>query len=68
MDANSDKVKKAVSMLDKAEALHKEGKHADSVKQANEASICSREEVAVSGGVRALRPAPPLCCSCQLTM
>jgi len=37
MDANSDKVKKAVSMLDKAEALHKEGKHADSVKQANEA-------------------------------
>ena len=37
MDAKSDKVKKAVSMLDKAEALHKDGKHADSVKQANEA-------------------------------
>jgi len=37
MDANSEKVKKAVSMLDKAEALHKEGKHADSVKEANEA-------------------------------
>ena len=37
MDGNSDKVKKAVSMLDHAEALHKDGKHADSVKQANEA-------------------------------
>jgi len=37
MDANSDKVKKAASMLDKAEALHKEGKHADSVTEANEA-------------------------------
>jgi hypothetical protein len=37
MDANSDKVKEAVSMLDKAETLHKDGKHADSVKEANEA-------------------------------
>ena len=37
MDANSDKVKKAASKLDRAEALHKEGKHADSVTEANEA-------------------------------
>ena len=37
MDATSDTVKKAVSMLDRAEALHKAGKHADSVKEANEA-------------------------------
>jgi hypothetical protein len=37
MDGNSENVKKAVSMLDKAEALHKEGKHGDSVKEANEA-------------------------------
>jgi outer membrane murein-binding lipoprotein Lpp len=35
MDMQSDTVKKAVSMLDRAEALHKEGKHADSVKEAN---------------------------------
>ena len=37
MDAKNEKVKKAVSTLDKAEGLHKEGKHADSVKEANEA-------------------------------
>ena len=37
MEAKDEKVKKAVSMLDKAEGLHKEGKHADSVKEANEA-------------------------------
>jgi CHASE3 domain sensor protein len=37
MDAKDDKVKKAVAQLDRAEALHKEGKHADSVKEANEA-------------------------------
>lgn len=37
MDASSEKVKKAVSMLNHAEALHKEGKHADSVNEANEA-------------------------------
>jgi outer membrane murein-binding lipoprotein Lpp len=35
MDMQSDTVKKAVSMLDRAEALHKEGKHAESVTEAN---------------------------------
>ncbi len=37
MDAKDPKVKGALAKLDKAEALHKEGKHADSVKEANEA-------------------------------
>lgn len=37
MDAKNQKVKKAMTMLDKAEGLHKDGKHADSVKEANEA-------------------------------
>lgn len=37
MDMKSEKVKKAQAQLDKAEGLHKEGKHADSVKEANEA-------------------------------
>jgi hypothetical protein len=37
MDAKDDKVKKATAMLDKAEGLHKEGKHAESVKEANDA-------------------------------
>ncbi len=37
MDMHSEKVKQATAMLDKAEALHKEGKHAESVAEANEA-------------------------------
>ena len=37
MDMKSETVKKAVSMLDRAEALHKEGKHMDSVNEATEA-------------------------------
>ena len=37
MDMQSDKVKQATAMLDKAEALHKGGKHAESVAEANEA-------------------------------
>src|SRR2546428_2014835 len=37
IDANSDKAKKAASMLDKAEALQKEGQHVDSGTEANEA-------------------------------
>ncbi len=37
MDAKDAKVAKAVSMLDQAESLHKAGKHAESVKEANEA-------------------------------
>ncbi len=37
MDAKDAKVKKAVAILDKAEGLHKEGKHTDSIKEANEA-------------------------------
>src|SRR5947207_5024781 len=37
MDAKDEKVKKATAMLDKAEGLHKEGKHAESVAEANEA-------------------------------
>jgi hypothetical protein len=38
MDANDAKVKAAVAKLDEAEQLHKDGKHADSVKTANEAN------------------------------
>ena len=38
MDANDAKVKAAVAKLDEAEKLHKDGKHADSVKTANEAN------------------------------
>jgi hypothetical protein len=37
MDAKDAKVKKAMVMLDEAEALHKQGKHTESVKEANEA-------------------------------
>jgi hypothetical protein len=37
MDAKDPKVKKAMAMIDDAEKLHKDGKHADSVKEANEA-------------------------------
>ncbi len=37
MDAKDAKVKDALAKLDKAEGLHKEGKHADSVKEANDA-------------------------------
>jgi hypothetical protein len=37
MDAKDPKVKDALARLDRAEALHKEGKHADAVKEANEA-------------------------------
>ena len=37
MDAKDPKVKNALAKLEKAEGLHKEGKHADSVKEANEA-------------------------------
>ena len=38
MDANDAKVKQAVVKLDEAEKLHKDGKHADSMKTANEAN------------------------------
>lgn len=38
MDAKDAKVKSAVAKLDEAEKLHKDGKHADSVKTANEAN------------------------------
>ena len=37
MDAKDPKVKSALAKLTKAEGLHKDGKHADSVKEANEA-------------------------------
>lgn len=37
MNANDAKVKEATAKLAKAEGLHKDGKHADSVKEANEA-------------------------------
>lgn len=37
MDAKDQKVKYALADLDKAEALHKQGKHAESIKEANEA-------------------------------
>ena len=37
MDAKDPKVKDALARLDRAEGLHKDGKHADSVKEANEA-------------------------------
>ena len=38
MDANDAKVKAAVAKLDEAEKLHKDGKHADSMKLATEAN------------------------------
>jgi isopropylmalate/homocitrate/citramalate synthase len=37
MDASSDKVKQAKALVGEADALHKAGKHADSVKKAEEA-------------------------------
>ncbi|OGK98210.1 MAG: hypothetical protein A3E31_04420 [Candidatus Rokubacteria bacterium RIFCSPHIGHO2_12_FULL_73_22] len=37
MDATDAKVKGALAQLDQAEALHKQAKHADAVKTANEA-------------------------------
>lgn len=37
MDAKDPKVKNALARLAKAEGLHKDGRHADSVKEANEA-------------------------------
>jgi hypothetical protein len=37
MDQNSDKVKKAKSLVEEADKLHKAGNHADSVKKAEEA-------------------------------
>ena len=37
MDANAPRVKNVLAKLAKAEALHKDGKHGDSVKEANEA-------------------------------
>jgi hypothetical protein len=38
MDANDPKVKAATAKLDEAQKLHSEGKHADSVKAAEEAN------------------------------
>ena len=38
MDAKDEKVKKAVAKLDEAQKLHESGKHADSVKKADEAA------------------------------
>jgi azurin len=37
MDQNSDKVKKAKSLVEEADKLHKAGNHPDSVKKAEEA-------------------------------
>jgi hypothetical protein len=37
MNQNDAKVKNALAKLDRAAALHKEGKHADSMREANEA-------------------------------
>ena len=37
MDANSDKVKQAKELVGEADTLHKAGKHAESVKKAEEA-------------------------------
>ncbi len=37
MDQNSDKVKKAKTLVEEADKLHKAGNHADSVKKAEEA-------------------------------
>ena len=37
MDQNSDKVKKAKTLVEEADKLHKAGNHADSVKRAEEA-------------------------------
>jgi len=37
MNPNDPNVKNALAKLDRAQALHKEGKHADSMREANEA-------------------------------
>ncbi len=37
MDATDAKIKQAMSMLDQAQALHTQGNHAESVKEASEA-------------------------------